>query len=94
MVNTLHIDTFRELVPDDSTHVFRSRMSYDTTQSDDLVTISQSNDSLLYRWLMPDSEQTWYWSSCWQAEETEADLDLQNGDFEDFESMDDFIASL
>lgn len=88
------INTFRKLVPDDSTHVFSSRMSYDTTQADNLVTVSQKNDSLSYRWLTPDHDQTWYWSSQWQAEESEADLDLQNGDFEDFESMDEFTASL
>ena len=41
-----------------------------------------------------DPDQAWFWTAEWQAAEQKADEDLQNGDYEDFDTMDDFIASL
>jgi hypothetical protein len=41
-----------------------------------------------------DPEQAWFWTAEWQAGEREADEDLWTGNYEDFENMDDFIASL
>ena len=38
------------------------------------------------------SDQDWFWMSEWQAMEREADEDLDAGRYEDFETMDDFIA--
>lgn len=44
--------------------------------------------------LQNDDDQAWYWSSEWQEREQEAERDRATGDYEEFESMDDFIASL
>jgi hypothetical protein len=41
-----------------------------------------------------DDGQSWYWSAEWQAMEKEADENLKNGEYEDFDTIDDFIASL
>lgn len=41
-----------------------------------------------------DDDPAWYWSAEWQAGEDEADQNLTDGDYEDFETVDDFIASL
>jgi hypothetical protein len=41
-----------------------------------------------------DDDQSWYWSSYWQEMEREATKNLEAGDYEDFEHIDDFIASL
>lgn len=40
------------------------------------------------------AEHAWYWSARWQAWEKEADDNWQSGQYEVFESMDDFIESL
>ncbi len=40
------------------------------------------------------NEQQWYWSPEWQAMEREADQNLAGGEYEDFETIDDFITSL
>lgn len=42
----------------------------------------------------PASDQAWYWTPEWQAREREAEADLRAGRYEDFDSMDDFLASL
>ena len=39
-------------------------------------------------------DQSWYWSSYWQEMEQEATKNLKEGDYEDFKSLDDFVASL
>lgn len=41
-----------------------------------------------------DASQAWFWTTEWQALEYEADEDLRQGRYEDFDSMDDFINSL
>lgn len=41
-----------------------------------------------------DRSQAYFWSQRWQQSEREAEADLQNGLYQDFESMDDFINSL
>jgi hypothetical protein len=38
--------------------------------------------------------QAWFWTPEWQIMEQEVEDDLAHGRYEDFESMDDFIASL
>ncbi len=39
-------------------------------------------------------DQAWYWSNDWQAREQEADQNRVTGAYEEFESVDAFIASL
>ncbi len=39
-------------------------------------------------------DQQWYWSAEWQAGEREAEADLQAGRYQDFASIDEFLASL
>ena len=41
-----------------------------------------------------DPDQAWFWSPEWQAGERQADEDLRTGNYEDFDTMDDLIASL
>jgi hypothetical protein len=41
-----------------------------------------------------DPDQAWFWTTEWQAGERQADEDLSSGNYEDFDNMDDFIASL
>jgi hypothetical protein len=41
-----------------------------------------------------DPDQSWFWTPEWQAGERQADEDLQTGNYEDFATMDDLIASL
>ena len=44
--------------------------------------------------LQSEDDQAWYWSAEWQAMEQEADQNRTVGDYEEFETVDDFIASL
>ena len=46
------------------------------------------------RYVDIDSEQAWFWTPAWQAAERQADDDFANGRYEDFDTMDDFLASL
>jgi hypothetical protein len=41
-----------------------------------------------------DPDQAWFWTPEWQAGERQADEDLRTGNFDDFDTMDDFIALL
>jgi hypothetical protein len=41
-----------------------------------------------------DSEQSWFWSESWQAAERKVDEEIASGDYQDFETMDEFIADL
>jgi AbrB family looped-hinge helix DNA binding protein len=41
-----------------------------------------------------DRSQAYFWSQRWQQGVREAEADLQNGRYQDFENMDDFIRSL
>ena len=41
-----------------------------------------------------DPDQAWFWTPEWQAGERQADEDLRTGNYEDFDTMDDLIASL
>jgi len=49
---------------------------------------------VLNTWVEIDPEQAWFWSEEWQAGERKVDEDLRLGRYEDFDDMDDFIASL
>ena len=40
-----------------------------------------------------DATQTWFWSSAWQARETEAEADLAAGRFDRFDSDDEMLAA-
>lgn len=39
-------------------------------------------------------EHLWFWSDGWQSLEAEADADIEEGRYENFDNMDDFIAAL
>lgn len=41
-----------------------------------------------------DPTQAWFWTTEWQASERETEAELECGDYEDFDTMDDFITSL
>lgn len=41
-----------------------------------------------------DPDQAWFWTEEWQAKEREADEELSQNQFEEFDNMDDFINSL
>ena len=44
--------------------------------------------------IMRESDQSWYWSKKWQAMEREADEAEANGDFVEFDNVEDLIADL
>jgi hypothetical protein len=58
----------------------------------DFFTKISSQISALY--LDIDDDQSWYWSDRWQAMEREATKNLQEGDYEEFSDINDFIVSL
>lgn len=37
---------------------------------------------------------SWFWSDNWQRQESECDQDLLSGNYDDYDSIDEFIASL
>lgn len=39
-------------------------------------------------------DQWWFWADEWQTLEDEVDEDLRNGQYEDFDTMEDFLDSL
>ena len=41
-----------------------------------------------------DPNQAWFWSEEWQAAERQVDTELASGDYEEFDNIDDLIASL
>jgi hypothetical protein len=41
-----------------------------------------------------DEDQSWYWTDAWQEMERKAEEDMRKGNYETFNSMDDFIATL
>ncbi len=41
-----------------------------------------------------DPEQWWFWTPEWQAGERIVDKELRTGEYEEFDNMDDFLASL
>ena len=41
-----------------------------------------------------DPDQFWFWMPEWQAGEREVDEELQSGQYEELDSMDDFLATL
>ncbi len=47
----------------------------------------------LLQWVEIDPAQLWYWSAEWQRREGEAEEDLSEGRFQDFDSLDDLLNS-
>ena len=45
------------------------------------------------QWMEIDPEQVWFWSAEWQRREREAEEDLREGRFQDFDSLDDLLNS-
>jgi hypothetical protein len=41
-----------------------------------------------------DPDQAWFWTPEWQSGERQIDEDLRIGNYEDFDTLDDLIASL
>lgn len=41
-----------------------------------------------------DPEQRWFWTEEWQRGERQVEEDLANGDYEDFDNLDDFFADV
>ena len=41
-----------------------------------------------------DKSQAWFWTEAWQAGEREADLNIERGEVEEFESVEDAIRHL
>jgi hypothetical protein len=44
-----------------------------------------------HAWVEIDREQRWFWTTPWQQKEQEADEDLSQGRYADFESLDDLF---
>lgn len=64
------------------------------TDKIDLAGLSVDIPKGRWKWEEIDPDQLWYWAPAWQLMEFEAENDLQNGDYDDFQTMDDFIESL
>lgn len=47
----------------------------------------------LVQWVEIDPEQLWFWSAEWQRREREAEEDLREGRFQDFDNLDDLLNS-
>lgn len=62
----------------------------------DLLEAEPNNDGtiLLRPQKLIDASQAWYWTEAWQAAEREADLSIERGDVEEFESVEDAIRYL
>ena len=41
-----------------------------------------------------DQSQSWFWTKEWQIEEQEVDIELDYGNYTEFNTIDEFIASL
>jgi len=48
-------------------------------------------DSVLY---LTDDSQAWFWTESWQQGERRVDDYIERGEFEEFDSMDEFLRSL
>ncbi len=56
--------------------------------------IRSAIDGYLTQNQKPKPGQEWFWSEAWQAAEREAEADLAAGNYETFDTMDEFLASL
>jgi len=60
--------------------------------AEDTIPINDSN--LLLTKVKYDSEQSWFWTKQWQDMEVEADLNIEEGNIETFDSPESLINSL
>lgn len=61
----------------------------------DVIEVEITADGILLRpKKLIDATQAWFWEPAWQAREREADAAAAAGDFERFESDEDFLAAL
>jgi AbrB family looped-hinge helix DNA binding protein len=58
------------------------------------VILNQDGSLRLVPKVAIDRAQAYFWTQRWQQGEMEAQADLQQGRYQDFENMDDFIRSL
>ena len=56
--------------------------------------IRQAIDSYLAAHQKPRPGQEWFWSEAWQKAEHEVEAELAAGEYETFDNMEDFLASL
>ena len=71
---------------------FSKQTSSDTTKANQtsiFVTHPETGDLIKI-----DPDQAWFWTEEWQAGEREVDQHIKNGEYETFDSMDDFFATL
>ncbi|GAB4434306.1 MAG: hypothetical protein Fur0044_31680 [Anaerolineae bacterium] len=79
-----------------------ARQLVDTTSNEIFSFGDSTSELMIIPIFYPSSEQTeqakddqsWYWSDYWQQMEREAEQNLVDGDYEDFDNLDDFITSL
>lgn len=80
--------------------MFESHTAYQTIPVSSLDSTSEQNEPhfaihpLTGQLVEIDPEQRWFWTPGWLAKEMEVEQALQNGEYEDFDSMDDFLATL
>lgn len=67
---------------------------YSTPSTKNRIVVTKVSSQIPTLYLDMDDDQSWYWSDHWQTMEREATDNLQAGDYEDFNNIDDFIASL
>lgn len=83
--------------------IMNAFIEQDTTKELAMHTGSQTNESEHIVYVIHpitrepieiDPEQRWFWTLEWQMGERQVENDLATGDYQDFESMDDFFADM
>lgn len=67
---------------------------YSTPSTKNRIVVTKVSSQIPTLYLDIDDDQSWYWSDYWQTMEREATKNLQEGDYEEFNNINDFIASL
>ncbi|MCP4370396.1 MAG: hypothetical protein GY797_20125 [Deltaproteobacteria bacterium] len=89
--------TINDYIPSDST--FRSRampslLSETSSREEQFIFIEDEINPNSFKMVITEQGQHWYWLPDWQKMEDEADQNLKDGDYEDFDDIDEFVASL
>lgn len=86
-----------EYMPADTTFHSRSIPSLlgETSSAGESMFFVEDEFNLhLFKMVITEQSQSWYWLPDWQKMESEADQNLKDSDFEEFDDLDEFIASL
>jgi hypothetical protein len=86
-----------DYIPPDSTfysRVMPSLLSGTSSSEEQIIFVEDEFNPNSFQMVVTKQAQSWYWLPDWQKMENEADQNLRDGDYEDFDNLDEFIASL